>query len=90
VIIAAAARRSLPLIGGAIYYPELADRCPTGSTRSTVYPQTASYIDRILKRANLSDLPVPQPTKFSLIINLKTAKALVLTIRRTSSTLPTR
>ena len=44
------------------------------------YQRAASYIDRILRGAKPADLPVEQPTKFQLIVNMKTAKALHLTI----------
>jgi putative ABC transport system substrate-binding protein len=45
-----------------------------------LYPRAAHYIDRILRGASPADLPVQQPTKYKLIINLNTANALGLTV----------
>jgi len=51
-----------------------------GTDRVEMFRLAATYVDRILKGAKPADLPVQQPTKLDLVINLKTAKALNLTI----------
>jgi putative ABC transport system substrate-binding protein len=80
LIITSLARHRLP----AVYeYPVFAREgglVSYGTDRADQMRQAASYIDRILNGANPADLPVQDPTKFALIINLKTAKTLGLTV----------
>ena len=51
-----------------------------GTSQSDLFRRAAYFVDKILKGAKPADLPVEQPTKFDLVVNLKTAKAIGLTI----------
>jgi putative ABC transport system substrate-binding protein len=79
-IISAAAERQLPAIYPYRVYAVDGGLMSYGSSLLDVYRGVASYADRILKGAKVAELPVQQPTKYELAINLKTAKALGLTI----------
>jgi putative ABC transport system substrate-binding protein len=78
--IAAATRCGLPLMGPAEFFARSGALLSYWFDPVDMHAQAASYIDRILKGASPTELPIQQPTKFSLIINLKTAKALGLTV----------
>ena len=79
-IIAAAIRHHLPLIGSGDMFPKAGALMSYWIDPVEPYTQAASYVDRILRGASPADLPVQYPTKYSLIINLKTSEALGLTI----------
>ena len=80
LIIALAARYSVPVVYFNRFFSELGGLISYGDVRSEQFRLAAGYIDRILKGEKPADLPLQVPTKFELIINLKTAKALGLTI----------
>ncbi len=79
-IIALAARSRLPAIYGISELAEAGGLMAYGVNLPELYRRGASYVDRILKGAKPADLPVERPTRFYLVINLKTAKVLGLTI----------
>ena len=76
----AAAKSGLPAIGYAREFAESGGLLSYGPAPFQNIPRVAVQIDKILKGVRPSDMPVEQPTKFELVINLKTAKALGLTI----------
>jgi putative ABC transport system substrate-binding protein len=75
-----AATHTLAVISQYKAFAEAGALLAYGPSLSAMYRRTAYYVDRILKGANAGDLPVEQSTKFDLVINLKTAKALGVTI----------
>ena len=78
-IILLAARYRLPAVYPFRFYPELGGLLSYGSARNQ-FQLAATYVDRILKGAKPADLPAQFPTKYELVINLKTAKALGLDV----------
>jgi putative ABC transport system substrate-binding protein len=80
LIITLAARHKLPAIYPARYYVAAGGLISYGSDPVDQYRRAAGYVDRILKGDKPADMPVQAPTKYELAINLKTAKALGLTV----------
>ena len=75
-----AIKHRLPMMGNVRAYAGAGSLMSYWADRTDLSRRAASYVDRILKGARPGELPIEQPTKFELIINLKTAKALGLTI----------
>jgi putative tryptophan/tyrosine transport system substrate-binding protein len=72
--------RRVPVISGWPVFARVGAICTYGPQLTSSYQRMAYYVDRILKGTPPSDLPIEQPTKFELVLNLKTAKALGLEI----------
>jgi putative ABC transport system substrate-binding protein len=83
LIIALAARHKLPAIYFDRYFAAVGGLITYGPDYTDQYRRAASYVDRILKGEKSADLPVQAPTKYELVLNLKTAKALGLDIPAT-------
>src|SRR5262249_46128919 len=80
-IVSIAANSKLPAMGAAAReFADLGGLMSYGVNLPDLARQTATYVDKILKGAKPAELPVEQPTKFELVINLKTARGLGLTI----------
>lgn len=79
-VIAFSAKHRLPAMYGFEEIAAAGDLMSYGPSLADLYRRAATYVDKILKGARPADLPVEQPTKFGLVVNLKTAKALGLTV----------
>ena len=90
VIIASAARHRLPAVYGYRHFVTAGGLISYGPELVGQYRRAAGYVDRILKGEKPADLPVQAPTKYELVINIKTARSIDLPCRRPCSPAPTR
>ena len=90
LIIALAARHRLPAVYPVRFFVAAGGLMSYGTDQVDMFRQAASYVDRILRGAKPADLPVQAPTKYETTLNLKTAKALGLTVPPRCSSPPTR
>ncbi len=79
-IVTATIQQKLPAMFGFREYPQAGGLISYGANLADMYRRVATYVDRILKGAEPADLPIELPTKFELVINLKTATALGLNV----------
>ena len=82
-IVAQAARYQIPTVYPLIMFVKVGGLLSYGVDGTDIYRRAASYVDRILKGEKPANLPVQEPTKYELAINLKTAKAIGLTVPTT-------
>jgi putative ABC transport system substrate-binding protein len=82
-IVAQAARYQIPTVYPLVMFVKAGGLLSYGADAADIYGRAASYIDRILKGEKPANLPVQEPIKFELVVNLKTAKALGLTVPTT-------
>jgi putative ABC transport system substrate-binding protein len=80
LIVSLAAEHRLPAVYGSREFVDAGGLIAYGVSYPDLYRRAATFVDKILKGAKPADLPVEQPTKFELIVNLKAAKAIGLTI----------
>jgi putative ABC transport system substrate-binding protein len=83
LIILAAARNNVPAVYGFAYFARDGGLLSYGVDQVDIFRRSASYVDRILRGAKPAELPVQKPTKYELVINLKTSKALGLDVPHT-------
>jgi len=80
ILLQAATSSRLPVMGAQSRFAESGALLSYGVDISSLWRQSAQYVDKVLKGNRPGDLPIQQPTRFDLVVNLKTAKALGITV----------